>query len=280
VTSPVGTPTTVAVTTDLPLGGRWTSLRAGGAHGQREWLWSNPRVSVAERASVRAGTPFVDAGGAEECLPSVVGAADLGHDHGDVWCRPWVGEPWDAAVRTRDGLTLRRRMGERAGAVRVDYDITGPPGTGLLHAVHLLLDLSEEARLQLPGAVDVEVQDRPSRGDRTRTVWPDGDGVRLDRFGPTDGTARCAVVASDAVDVLDGCDRLSLRWGAPPGVPVSLVVWRNLGGWPAESPYRSIGVEPMIGAATDVAAATPRQLAVIGDDGSLTWWLEVSAPSA
>jgi hypothetical protein len=58
------------------------------------------------------------------------------------------------------------------------------------------------------------------------------------------------------------------------------VVWRNLGGWPVEAPYRSIGVEPMIGAGTDVAAATPRQLATIGDEGSITWWLEVSASSA
>jgi hypothetical protein len=282
VTSQVTTPAAVAVTTDLALGGRWTSLRSSSARGHREWLWGNPRVPLAERASVRPGTRFVDAGGGEECLPSVVGAADLGHDHGDVWCRPWVGEPSDAAVRTRDGLTLRRRVGERAGAVRVHYDITGPPGTGLLHAVHLLLDVSDEARLQLPRAteVEVQVQDRPSRGRHMRTVWPDGDGARLDVLGPADGTARCAVVASDAVDVLDGRDRLSLRWGAPPGVPVSLVVWRNLGGWPVEAPYRSIGVEPMIGAGTDVAAATPRQLATIGDEGSITWWLEVSASSA
>lgn len=279
MTSPVTTPAAVAVTTDLALGGRWTSLRSSSAHGHREWLWGNPRVSLAERTSVRPGARFVDAGGGEECLPSVVGAADLGHDHGDVWCRPWVGEPSDAAVRTSDGLTLRRRVGEHADSVRVDYEITGPPGTGLLHAVHLLLDVSEEARLQLPHAAEVEVQDRPSRGRQTRTVWPDGDGVRLDLLGPADGTARCAVVASDAVDVHDGSDRLSLRWGAPPGVPVSLVVWRNLGGWPAEGPYRSVGVEPMIGAGVDLAAATPRQLATIGDAGSLTWWLEVSASS-
>jgi galactonate dehydratase len=48
------------VEVDVERGGRWTSLRAEG----RQWLWQRP---APERAGVRPGDAFVDAGGLEEC---------------------------------------------------------------------------------------------------------------------------------------------------------------------------------------------------------------------
>lgn len=261
------------VTTDLALGGRWTSLRAG----EREWLWQNPAVSLAARAEARPGTAFVDAGGGEECFPSVTGDPADGLDHGDVWCRPWVGEPGDAAARTRDGLTLRRRMRHRDDHLRVDYTVSGPPGASVLHAVHLLLDLSEDARVHVPGLPAVLVPGHPEAGTVSRTQWPDGAGVPLDRLGPDDGTARCAVVAADAVEIRDGGHALALRWGTPSGAPVSFLVWRNMGGWPAASPYRSFGIEPMLGATTSLIDADDAELAVLGPGGTLDWWLEIGA---
>lgn len=262
--------TELQVTTDLALGGRWTSLRAG----EREWLWRNSAVSLAERAAARPGAAFVDAGGGEECFPSVNGDPALGQDHGDVWCRPWVGEHADASARTRDGLTLRRRLGHRDGTVRADYEITGAPGARFLHAVHLLLDVSEAARLRVPGAPMVTLQ-----GERagTRTRWPDAAGIRLDRLGPDDGTATGAVVASDAVEILDGDRALRLRWGTEAEVPTSFALWRNLRGWPDGSPYRSIGIEPMLGATTSLEHADTGEAVALGPRGSLTWWLEISA---
>lgn len=262
---------TVRMSTDLARGGRWTSLRTG----SREWLWQNPVVTLAERAAARPGTPFVDAGGGEECLPSVGGDPAAGLDHGDVWHRPWVGVPDDAAAQTRDGLTLRRRVRHDDEHLRVDYAVTGAPGTPFLHAVHLLLDLSTDARLHVPGTPDVVVPDHPEVGAVTRTRWPDAGGLPLDRLGPDDGTAVCAVVVSDAVEVHDGEDVLALRWGSEPGAPTSFLVWRNLGGWPAGAPYRSFGVEPMLGAATALADAAPGEAAVLGPSGRLDWWLEV-----
>lgn len=266
------------VRTDLALGGRWTSLRAG----EREWLWSNPAVSLAERAVVRSNMPFVDAGGGEECFPSVTGDPAHGHDHGDVWCRPWVGDPADAAARTRSGLTLRRRLTDRGGVVRAEYEITdseeGPvAGTGFVHAVHLLWDVSTAAILRVPGTPEVAVQDHPRPGEITRGTWPDPVGARLDLLGPDDGSATCAVVASDVVEILDGDHAINLRWGSRPGIPTSFVLWRNLGGWPAGNPYRSIGIEPMIGATTGLAGADPGDLAHLGDTGTLSWWLEIAA---
>lgn len=258
--------------TDLALGGRWTSLRAG----EREWLWRNPAVSFADRARARPGAAFVDAGGGEECLPSINGDPARGHDHGDVWCRPWVGEPGDAAVRTAAGLTLRRRLSHVRGVVRADYEISGRPGEPFVHAVHLLLDVSQDATLAVEGSPAVMRRHHPRAGEVTRSTWPDAGGTRLDRLGPDDGTATGAVVASDAVEIDDGDHRLRLGWGAQPGTPTSFLLWRNLGGWPAGVPYRSIGIEPMIGATTALAGARPDEVARIGPDGVLAWWLEIS----
>jgi hypothetical protein len=266
----------VRAETDLALGGRWSSLRTG----EREWLWRNPAVTLADRAAARHGAAFVDAGGGEECLPSINGDPSRGHDHGDVWCRPWVGEPADAAVRTAAGLTLRRRMDHRGGVVRADYEISGRPGEPFLHAVHLLLDVSEAATLTVSGSPVVTRHDHPGPGEVTRSTWPSAAGVRLDILGPVDGTATGAVVASDAVEIHDGEDILGLRWGTEGDAPTSFLVWRNLGGWPAAAPYRSVGIEPMVGATATLAGASADEVARLGADGRLTWWLEVSGRRA
>ncbi|MFE7505366.1 hypothetical protein [Promicromonospora sp. NPDC057488] len=260
----------LTVRTDPALGGRWTSL----ATPEREWLWRNPRVSAAARAGVVPGDPFVDAGGGEECLPTIGGPSD----HGEVWSRPWTPDGEAATVRAGD-LTLTRRLTTHDGEVRAGYTITGPPGAPLLHAVHLLLDVGPDARLEVPGRPDTLVVEWPEPCATRPATWPDGGGVPLDVLGPDDGTARCAVVATDRLDVVDGADRLRLRWAVAPGfaAPVSLVVWRNLGGWPEGAPYRSIGVEPMLGAETNLDRAVPDRLAHLDGSGRMRWWLEARA---
>ena len=72
----------LTLVTDEQHGGRWTSLRAG----SREWLWANPDPAVVRsRGTVEPSDPFVDAGGVEECVPTVRGVPD----HGDAWSRVW-----------------------------------------------------------------------------------------------------------------------------------------------------------------------------------------------
>ena len=62
------------------------------------------------------------------------------------------------------------------------------------------------------------------------------------------------------------------------GVEVSYVLsWRNLGGWPAGSPYRSIGIEPMVGRAADLSVADLADCARIGPDGRHGWHVRLSA---
>src|SRR3569623_1213456 len=97
----------VTATFDPALGGRWTSLSAGG----REWLW---RRLVASRAAVLPGAPFVDAGGVEECLPTIRGVPD----HGDVWSRPWTALAGARAVVDTGELRLTRTFTTTGGGER------------------------------------------------------------------------------------------------------------------------------------------------------------------
>ncbi len=241
-------PLTVEV--DERHGGRWTSLRTP----TREWLWRNPAVADA-RAAVGPGAAFVDAGGGEECFPTVRGVPD----HGDVWTREWRA----GTVRT-GALTLRREI---RGST-VTYEVCGPPGTPIVHAVHLLLDVSEQARLEA-AATTAHLLNGPVG----TVAWPSG----LDALGPDDGTAVAAVLPGcAAATIVDGLDALALSWRVLAGdAECSLLLWRNLRGWPAAGPYRSIGVEPMLGTAADLAG--PGTPATIPTDGRLSWELTLSA---
>ena len=58
---------------------------------------------------------------------------------------------------------------------------------------------------------------------------------------------------------------------------MSVALWRNLGGFPEEAPYRSIGVEPMLGAVFDLAEAGPGDAAVVPESGEMRWEMRISA---
>ncbi|MEO3809251.1 hypothetical protein ABGB17_09660 [Sphaerisporangium sp. B11E5] len=256
---------------DLAHGGRWTSLSGGG----REWLWTRPDPA---RGTVAPGAGFVDAGGLEECLPTVRGLPD----HGDVWSRPWSA---DGRVRA-GGFELLRRVTEEAGAVVAEYRLLADPGYTFVWAAHALLDVGEDARLVAPAGTVTRVfpeaapmlgRPWPAGAPYLEGSWPSPLGLPLDRLGPADGTMAGAVLRCAAVRVADGPDVLGLRVEAPPGVPVSTALWRNLGGFPAGAPYRSVGVEPMLGAVFDLAEAGPGDAAVVPASGEVTWRLVLAA---
>ena len=96
-------PVPLTVDTDLRHGGRWTSLRTE----HREWLWTNPVPEMTRaRRRVTSGAAFVDAGGAEECFPTIRGKPD----HGDAWTRVWSAEGSTAIVDVPDVGRLSRRI--------------------------------------------------------------------------------------------------------------------------------------------------------------------------
>ncbi|TXL87567.1 hypothetical protein [Streptomyces sp. IB2014 016-6] len=255
----------LAVTTDLAHGGRWTSLRAGG----REWLW---RRDEPRRPHVAPGDAFADAGGLEECVPTVRGAPD----HGDAWSRPWHRDGGEEYVDCPD-FRLARRIVTAADTLVADYLLTAAPGHRFLWAAHALLDVSPRATLGIRHGAPTRLY--PDDGAQ----WIDGDwptgpagGLPLDRLGPDDGTAVGAVVATPEVSVRDGRDTLRLTVEAG-GQPVSVALWRNLGGFPADAPYRSVGVEPMLGRVFDLAAAGEHDAARVPDSGEVRWRLTVTA---
>ncbi|GAA3618490.1 hypothetical protein [Microlunatus ginsengisoli] len=251
--------------TDPDHGGRWTSLRTA----DREWLWTNPDPAVAgARLGVAPGAPFVDAGGAEECFPTVRGKPD----HGDAWTRRWQSAGATDCVRVEGSGTLTRRATPADDALRLDYTIEGTPGTRFLHAVHVLLEVGPRARLEVPGTQVAVVLDPAP----VRQPWPAGG---LDRLGPDDGTAVCVLLPGcRTATVIDGDHALRLEWDAPAQPDsCSLLLWRNLRGWPSGRPYRSIGVEPMVGRAADLAAAGPDDAARLDVPGRFGWTLRLTA---
>jgi hypothetical protein len=54
-------------------------------------------------------------------------------------------------------------------------------------------------------------------------------------------------------------------------------LWRNQGGFPVDAPYRSLGVEPMVGRVFDLSEAGADDAAVVPESGELAWRLTLSA---
>ncbi|WP_405682491.1 hypothetical protein [Streptomyces sp. NBC_00057] len=263
--------------TDPDHGGRWTSLRGEG----REWLWHRPDPA---RATVRPGDAFVDAGGLEECVPTVRGLPD----HGDAWSRRWRREDGTDVLDTSD-FTLRRSLRPGpAGMLCARYHLSAEPGYRLVWAGHALLDLTEDAYLAAPEATPTRLfresaplidQPWPADARHVTGPWPAPFGLHLNRLGPDDGTAVGAILTGCRdITVVDGADRLSFSLHTDADVPVSVALWRNLRGYPCTGPpYRSIGVEPMLGAVFDLAEAGPRDAATVPPSGELRWELRITA---
>ena len=259
----------VRIATDLAHGGRWTSLRSG----NREWLWhrDEPR-----RPGVSPGDDFADAGGVEECLPTVRGHPD----HGDVWSRPWRdgGSAYGGtAYAEHPDFRLSRRIRDGpGGAAAVDYRLTAAPGYRFLWAAHALIEVSERGRLGIPDGAPARLYPDAGSG-HLLFRWPQAGPVRLDALGPDDGTALGAVVDTATAYVQDGGDTLRFEVDADAGQPVSVAVWRNLRGFPQDAPYRSIGVEPMLGRVFDLGAAGDGDAALVPASGEVRWRLTVTA---
>jgi hypothetical protein len=266
VTVPSLEPVPLSIRTDPEHGGRWTSLSGAG----REWLWhrDEPR-----RKHVVPGDAFADAGGLEECVPTVRGNPD----HGDAWSRAWTATGDDEFRITCPDFELTRRIDMRTGSVVADYRLVAEPGYRFLWAGHALLDLTPDAHLHIDQGTTTRVFPESTGAEWIEGHWPTAAGHNLDTLGPDDGSAIGAVIETNTAVVDDGPDRLQLSLQVT-GQPSSIALWRNLGGFPADDPYRSIGVEPMLGRVFDLAHAdSDGDCAVTPSSGEVRWRLTITA---
>jgi hypothetical protein len=253
----------IRVEVDPDHGGRWVSLQAPNG---REWLW---RRAAPKRTLVQPGDPFVDAGGLEECVPTIGGTPD----HGDAWARRW--EPaGDGLMVHGDGYDLHRRIVTIGDTLVASYRLTAQPGWRFIWAGHALLQCSTAARLLAPDGHPMVVGS--AQGADT-APWPWYQGTDLSRLGPPDGTALMILLPGlPRITVIDGSDRMLLTLQAEQA-PVSMAVWRNLGGWPEHAPYRSIGVEPVLGRTGELALAGPGEAVSVPESGVVDWTLTITS---
>lgn len=262
----------VSVTLEPERGGRWTSLR--GPRG-REWLWRR-EAAEADRRAARPGDPFVDAGGLEECCPTIAGA----FDHGDIWSRAWSaeGDGWLSV----SGLEyqLSRHVSTSGNAVLADYRLEAEPGFRFVWASHASLRLSESARVIAPEGHRTRIWPEHWRTwpdtEQLEGPWPAPIGAPLDSLR-IDGTATfCMLLGLPSIAVRDGDDEIRFQLDAP-GQPIAIAVWRNLGAWPAGAPYRSVAIEPAIGWHFDRDYVDPPEVGLVPASGEVSWQLTISA---
>jgi hypothetical protein len=255
------------VTVDATDGGRWTSLQLAG----REWLWAGPGLMTGPRTGLAT---FIDAGGLDECFPTVRGTPD----HGGLW-----NQPWDGSVE-HDGAILTRAFTSGTDTVTVDYHLEAVPGYRFVWAAHALLDCVAGAVISAPRGTECRLY--PEAAALLPWSWP-GDApwvtsgwptpLDLTVYGDSDGSAVGAVLVDcPTASVRDRGAELTMTLSCP-GQPVSTAVWRNQGGFPADAPYRSLGVEPMLGRVFDLGEAGPGDAAVVPASGELAWRLTLSA---
>ncbi|TDW19479.1 hypothetical protein [Kribbella kalugense] len=255
------------VTVDPADGGRWTSLQLAG----REWLWAGPGLVTGPRTGLAS---FIDAGGLDECFPTVRGTPD----HGGLW-----NQPWDGSVEY-DGAVLTRAFTPGTDTLSVDYQLEAVPGFRFIWAAHALLDCvagavisaqpGTECRLY-PEAAALLPWAWPEEAPWIAAGWPTP--LDLETYSPSDGTAAGAVLVDcPTVSVRDRGAELTMTLSCP-GQPVSTALWRNQGGFPVDAPYRSLGVEPMLGRVFDLSEAGSGDAAVVPESGELAWRLTLSA---
>ncbi|MCC6313582.1 MAG: hypothetical protein IT337_06180 [Thermomicrobiales bacterium] len=164
------------------------------------------------------------------------------------------------------------------GGLAACYRLEAAPGFRFVWAAHMLLDVSETGRLVVePGTTSRVWPDHWRSAEPVPVVegpWPSPLGAPLDGLTSDASALFFMLLGPGPVTVADGA-QLTLRLRAE-GQPAAIAIWRNLGGWPEASPYRSIGVEPAIGHHYDRDLAAAGDVGIVTETGVAEWELEIS----
>lgn len=254
--------------------GRGARIESLIAHGH-EWLWRRPSAA---RRLVSPGMTFVDVGGIEECFPTVAGVPD----HGTVWSRPWeqIGER-TLRCESESG-TLERTHAVVGADLRLDYTLRATPGQRFVWAMHMLLAGEQDLRLGVPAGVPTMIWPKGYDAAPDSRSWPPSVAdTPFDDLSTDDGTATFALLPSQTSIVIQADDQYMRLTLEVADQPAGIAIWRNLRGyaWDDSPPYRSIGVEPMLGRNPDLRFAGPGDAATVPAAGSLSWTVIMHFPS-
>jgi hypothetical protein len=240
------------------MGGKLTSLVVrghGSLAGSRDRELLHPPVQAYATRTATSSFALSDAGGWDECLPSVAACAMHGTDipdHGDVWRKPW-----DAAVRHEALLThvnassvplrFSRHLSLDGPTMHLRYSVTntGNHGADFLWSAHPLFQVEEGDRIVLPDTVhQVRVEASSMQNlvlSRGCCSWPraeiaTGGHVDLSTVGPRDGHTAHKVFAGPLPLGWCGLYREQLSLGIvmrfDPGQTPFAGLWISHGAWP------------------------------------------------
>lgn len=229
-----------------------------------------PPLHPYQRARQDAPFDESDAGGFDECLPSVASCSAIGEeaavaDHGDLWRVSWQSEVTADMVRlsadaSSRPLRMTRTATLRGSVVVLEYQIEnlsdGP--VRWLWSAHPLFAISTGDRIILPREIIAATVEGSMAGDFTRGTtigWPfaetnSGTTVDLSTVGEFDGRTAHKLFVKPTSCGAAALYRSSLKQGIVVRFDAAalpyLGLWICQGAWPATGPNRqyAVALEP------------------------------------
>jgi hypothetical protein len=249
------------------MGGKIVSIVTRCWDGEHELL--HPPIHPYSAATNTSAFELSDAGGWDECLPSVAacryGGADI-PDHGDLWRKPWEasldGISLVSSVHASSvPLRFTRGLSLNGAVLAIDYSAEniGTQPAEFLWSAHPLFQVSAGDRIVLPISVSSVLVEASSHGLLTqpedRCSWPraqliGGGSIDLSTVGPRDGRTSHKLFAGPLTSGWCGLYRAELRMGIvmrfDPVATQFVGMWISQGAWPQGSEARqyTVALEP------------------------------------
>lgn len=285
-------------------GGKLVSIIAKTFSGPVELL--HPPLHPYSAATESSGFELSDAGGWDECLPSVAACTLNGMqipDHGDVWRELWnaslEGSTLSASV---DAFSVPVRFSKHlsldGAALQTRYtaENISQQTTEFLWSAHPLFQVEEGDHILLPGsvaAVHVEGSTIDGlAGPDGRCTWPmaelaDGSWIDLSQVGPPDGSTAHKLFAGRLASGWCGLYRSKLRLGIlmqfDPELTPYAGLWISHAQWPAGGARRqyTVALEPTFAPCDALDRASAMGCSMILRPGaSFSWPLRLSIVDA